>query len=58
MLRLIVQLISWLAILGTILPSSLYLVDQISLDRCQWLMLVATIIWFVVTPLWMGRKER
>jgi hypothetical protein len=54
-MRRILQVISWLAIAGTILPSFLYLLDAESLANCQRSMLVATIAWFVVTPCWMGR---
>jgi hypothetical protein len=45
-----------LSIVGTILPSVLYLFNILSLDACKWVMLCATITWFVATPLWMGRE--
>ncbi len=54
-LRPILQAISAVALLGTILPSVLYFVGSITLPHCTTLMLITTIIWFVVTPLWMGR---
>lgn len=57
MMRRLLQLISWLAFVGTALPSALFLFDKIDLDRTKWLMLVATIVWFAVTPLWMGREH-
>lgn len=49
-------MISWLSIVGTILPSVLYLFGVLSLDSCKWMMLCATVAWFVATPLWMGRE--
>ena len=55
-MRRLTQTISWLAIVGTILPSIMYLVRLLTLDQCKWAMLAATIVWFVVTPLWMGRE--
>jgi hypothetical protein len=55
-MRRVVQAISWLSIVGTILPSVLYLFNMLSLDACKWVMLCATITWFVATPLWMGRE--
>lgn len=54
-MRRLVQTISWIAIIGTILPSVLYLFDVVSLPACKWSMLIATVVWFVATPLWMGR---
>ncbi len=58
--RRIIQIISWLALIGTIVPSALYLAGRIDLDQSKWLLLVATIVWFVTAPLWIGRgpKER
>jgi hypothetical protein len=57
MMRRLLQVISWLACAGTALPSALFLLDRIDLDRVKWLMLLATIVWFVATPLWMGREQ-
>jgi hypothetical protein len=56
MIRLPAQIVSWTAIVGTILPPLLYLGGQMTLSMCHTLMLVATIVWFVVTPFWMGRE--
>ncbi len=58
--RRIIQIISWLALVGAILPSVLYLAGRIDLDQSKWALLVATIVWFVTAPLWIGRgpKER
>lgn len=57
-MRKLTQTLSWLAIIGTILPSVLYLFNLLALEPCKWAMLVATIVWFVVTPLWMGRETQ
>ena len=58
MLRPVLQLISALALLGTILPSVLFFADLMTLSQCTAAMLVATIVWFVATPLWMGRARK
>jgi hypothetical protein len=29
-----------------------------SLDFVKWIMLLSTVVWFVFTPLWMGREEK
>ncbi len=57
-MRRLAQAISLLAIVGTILPSVLFLSDRISLEQSNWLMLLATLVWFAVTPLWMGRETK
>lgn len=57
MVRRLVQLISWVALLGTIVPPALFLAKRIDLAQSQWWMLLATVVWFVATPLWMGRKQ-
>ena len=54
-MRRLVQTISWCAIVATILPSLLYLANAMTLETCHWVMLLSTIVWFVATPLWMGR---
>ena len=57
-MRKLLQLISFVALVLTVVPSVLYLAAKIDLDQTKWSMLVATIVWFVVTPLWMGQKDR
>jgi hypothetical protein len=59
--RRIIQIVSWLALAGAIVPSLLYLGGAVDLDQSKRLLLVATIVWFVTAPLWIGRegpKER
>lgn len=56
-MRLVAQIVSSLALAATIIPPILYLDDQIQLSHAKIWMLVATVFWFVATPLWMGRKS-
>lgn len=49
----IFAIISALALVGTVLPSVLYLAGQTSLPTVKMIMLVCTVVWFVATPLWM-----
>jgi hypothetical protein len=56
-MRRLLQGISWLACLLTIVPSFLFLVNRMGLEHVKLWMLGATIVWFVVTPLWMGREH-
>jgi hypothetical protein len=57
MQRRILQAISWLACLGTVVPSLMYFGDLVSLKEMQFSMLVAALVWFAVTPLWMGHQR-
>lgn len=54
-MRRIYQTISWLSLAATILPSVLFLAGTLDLDQTKMIMLLATLGWFVHTPLWMGR---
>ena len=55
-MRRILQIATWLALAGTVVPSILYLAGQLDLRQVQWGMLWAMIGWFVLAPPWMGRK--
>lgn len=54
-MRIFLQVASWAALTATILPSVLLLANVLSLDQTKWIMLAATLAWFIATPLWMGR---
>lgn len=56
-MRRLLQVISWLSLAGTQLPSVLYLAGRMSLDQSIFWFNVATIVWFAATPLWMGRAK-
>ncbi len=56
LIRRILQIVSWLALAGTILPSGIFLAGQLELDAVKTAMFSATIVWFVATPLWMLDK--
>jgi hypothetical protein len=51
------RLVSLAALVGTIVPPVLFFMGQMDLDTTKWWMLVATIAWFVATPIWMDRGE-
>ncbi|MEZ6117795.1 MAG: hypothetical protein R3C28_14665 [Pirellulaceae bacterium] len=51
------KLISLLALVGTFGPSLVYLANGLSLEVAGRISLLATIIWFIATPMWMGRLE-
>lgn len=56
-MRTLVQTVSWIACAATLLPSLLFLTGCLDLDRVKLWMMVATLVWFAVTSLWMGRKH-
>jgi hypothetical protein len=49
----VAQIISALALAGTLLPPCLLFAGQVSVDTMQTWMLVAALAWLVATPLWM-----
>lgn len=54
-MRTLLQLVSAIALIATILPSILLLTGSLDLPQAKLAMLIATIIWFIITPLWMGQ---
>lgn len=52
------KLISLLALAATIVPCLLYLGDMIGHETVKIAAIVGTIVWFAVTPTWMGREQK
>jgi len=50
------KLISLLSLSATIVPSLLAFAGLIGLDVVRWAALTGTIVWFIVTPVWMGGR--
>jgi hypothetical protein len=57
-MRYVLQIISWLALAATILPSAVFLAGRLDLAHVQWIMLAAALVWFAVTPFWMERGSQ
>jgi len=49
------QLLSLAALAGTIVPPVLFFYGVMALEPMKGWMLLATVAWFVATPLWMDR---
>ena len=49
------KLLSLGALVATALPSVLFVTGTISLPAANTTALIATIVWFVATPFWMGQ---
>ena len=49
-------LASLVALAVTVVPCILYFTGAIGHDAVKWVALVGTAVWFIATPLWMGRE--
>ncbi len=56
-MRSILQIVSLLALIGLTLPSIIFLAGRMELDTVKWLMLLATIVWFVAATPWMWKDN-
>lgn len=56
-MRTILKIISLMALIALTLPSVIFLAGKLELDRVKWLMLVATIVWFVTAAGWMWKDN-
>jgi hypothetical protein len=56
-MRIIAQIISYLALAMTLIPSILYLNGTMKLAPVKTWMLIGAIAWFITVPLWMGRRK-
>jgi hypothetical protein len=52
------KVVSALALAATIGPSLLFFAGSLELAQMKAWMLVATLVWFAATPLWMDRSAR
>lgn len=50
------KLVSLVALMLTLIPSLLFFGGLIGHSAVKVLCLVGTVVWFVVTPMWMSRK--
>ena len=52
----IAKVVSLLALAGTILPPTLFLLGRLELEQVKVAMLISTLLWFASAPLWMDQK--
>ena len=50
------SIISYAALALLTVPSMLYFAGKMELDSMKLLMLIATVVWYITTPLWMEKK--
>jgi hypothetical protein len=56
-MRKALQLASSLALAGIVIPPILYFQGRLAHDVMMTVMLLATILWFAVTPFWMNSRS-
>jgi nitrate/nitrite transporter NarK len=56
-MRAILRIISLLALVALTLPSIIFLAGRLELDTVKWIMLVATVVWFVAAIPWMWKDK-
>ena len=56
-MRPILQIVSLVALIALTLPSVMFLAGRMELDMVKWIMLLATIIWFVTATPWMWKDN-
>ena len=52
----VLKIISLVALLCTFIPSLLFFMGSIDHTTLKGIALVGTIVWFIVTPIWIGRS--
>ena len=56
-MRSTLQIVSLLALIALTLPSVIFLAGKLELNTVKWLMLLATIVWFVTATPWMWKDN-
>ncbi len=56
-MRPILQIVSLLALIALILPSIIFLAGRLELYTVKWIMLAATVVWFVAATPWMWKDK-
>ena len=50
------QILSYVALVATLLPAALFFADKLELPMAKAWMLGAALVWFLATPFWMEHK--
>ena len=56
-MKIILQIISILALIFTVIPAIFYLTGSMELDQTKWILLISTLVWFICAPLWSKIKK-
>jgi hypothetical protein len=55
-MKALARAVSWLALVGTILPAVLFFGGRLELVHVKSWMLASTVAWFATAPFWMRRR--
>jgi hypothetical protein len=58
MKNIIIKLISYLSLVGTIVPAILVFFNAMDLQTNKTIMAVSMVIWFATAPLWINEKSK
>ncbi len=53
----LLKIVSLLSLVALILPSILFLAGRMELTTVKWVMLAATVVWFVAATPWMWKQS-
>ena len=53
----ILQIVSLLSLVALTLPSIMFLAGRMELNTVKWLMMLATVVWFVAATPWMWKDN-
>ena len=56
-MKIILSSISYIALLGTVIPSILVFIGTIELETHKWIMLIGMVVWFVTAPFSIKKKS-
>ncbi len=56
-MKTVLPIISYAALALLTVPALLYLAGSMPLGQMKFLMLLATVLWYAVTPLWMNKNS-
>ena len=56
-MRPILQIVSLLALIALTLPSIVFLAGRMELNTVKWIMLLASIVWFVTATPWLWKDN-
>jgi hypothetical protein len=51
------KLASWIGLAATAAPCLLFYFNAIDLNAMKTITLIGTLVWFIATPIWMGRES-
>jgi hypothetical protein len=55
-MRTLMIVVAVLSLVALMLPSILFLAGRIELDTVKWIMLLATVVWFVAATPWLWKQ--